>query len=102
MALNLHKASISQSTAFVPTSPTPTSASTTASSPIYSRDLELPQEVDKTEAAVDPSSADFVSRVSSLPIVNSALKVYEHSKKHSKVVNVRALYSSFSPTKCLK
>ena len=33
--------------------------------------------------------ADFVSRMSSLPIVNTALRAYEQSKASSRVVKVR-------------
>lgn len=37
----------------------------------------------------DPTNEDFVSRVSHFPLVNSALRVYEHSKASSRVVKVR-------------
>jgi len=50
--------------------------------------LEPADEADVAETSVDPASGDFVSRVSTLPIFGSALKVYEVSKKRSKVVKV--------------
>jgi len=54
-----------------------------------------------------PSSAPtapFISRMSSLPIVNSALKAYESGKQNSKVMKVTTLYIwlcfSFSSFTC--
>lgn len=48
--------------------------------------------------ASGPSSfmaqAPFISRMSSLPIVNSALKAYESGKQSSKVMKVRDFYTT--------
>lgn len=41
-------------------------------------------------------AAPFISRMSSLPIVNSALKAYESGKQNSKVMKVRNFYTLFS------
>lgn len=37
---------------------------------------------------IPPESPDFVSRVSGIPIVNSAIRAYEHGKASSRVVKV--------------
>ncbi|KAF8517892.1 transcription factor Opi1-domain-containing protein [Hysterangium stoloniferum] len=89
--------SISRSTPFLTRSST--SVSTSNSSPVLPRQmLDSTPIIDNSEdnidpslrSTVDPSSKDFVSRVSHLPIVNSALKVYENTKECSKVVKYGA------------
>lgn len=83
-------ASISQPTPLLTQSST--SASTSTSSPVSSQfPLEPVPGPDDGELTLDPSSKDFVSRVSRLPVVNTALKAYEHSKERSRVVKVRSL-----------
>ncbi|KAF8587883.1 Opi1-domain-containing protein [Ramaria rubella] len=78
--------SISQSTPFLTHSST--SASTSSSSPISPR-LTVDHVLDRDDS-MDPSSKDFVSRVSRLPVVNTALKAYENSKERSRVVKYGA------------
>lgn len=46
------------------------------------------------ENGSDSYQHDFVSRVSGLPIVNTALRAYEHSKASSRVVKVSSYTSS--------
>jgi Transcription factor Opi1 len=45
---------------------------------------------------LDPEAADFVARVSTFPVVGSALRAYEQSKASSRVVKVPCDFS-FSP-----
>lgn len=45
-------------------------------------------EEDSTVTVASPG-AQFVSRVSTLPLVNTAIRVYEHGKNSSRVVKVR-------------
>jgi len=42
----------------------------------------------------DANSVDFVARVSTIPLVNTALRAYEQTKASSKVVKVRIFYFS--------
>ena len=42
-----------------------------------------------TDPADDANSVDFVARVSTIPLVNTALRAYEQTKASSKVVKVR-------------
>lgn len=86
-------ASISQTTPLLTQSST--SASTSNSSPV-SPHLTLEPAPDAELSSLDPSSKDFVSRVSRLPVVNTALKAYEHSKERSRVVKVPILLLSVS------
>ena len=44
--------------------------------------------ISPTDSADDTNSADFVARVSTIPLVNTALRAYEQTKASSKVVKV--------------
>lgn len=82
-------ASVSHPTPFLTRSPTSSSTSgSTPLSPSLALEPTLGQEVQDEELLLDPTSKDFVSRVSRFPVVNSALKVYEQSKERSRVVKV--------------
>ena len=61
-----------------------TSTSPTLASPV----LERAEALDAAAAAADGDSPHFVSRMSTLPIVNTALRAYEQSKASSRVVKV--------------
>ena len=54
-----------------------------------------------TDSADDANSVDFVARVSTIPLVNTALRAYEHTKASSKVVKVRFYPSPLSTTSIL-
>ena len=50
-----------------------------------------------TSPAPDSVSPDFVSRVTSLPLVGTALRAYEHGKASSRVVKVRIVHPFWLP-----
>jgi len=50
------------------------------------------------DSADDANSVDFVARVSTIPLVNTALRAYEQTKASSKVVKVRFSSSPLSTT----
>lgn len=64
----------------------PTSSYISTSSPSSSRDLSI----DTATATASPPA--FVSRMSTFPLVGSALRVYEQGKASSRVVKVRLPY----------
>jgi hypothetical protein len=45
--------------------------------------------ISTTDSVDDVNSVDFVARVSTIPLVNTALRAYEQTKASSKVVKVR-------------
>lgn len=45
--------------------------------------------ITQTDSADDVNSVDFVARVSTIPLVNTALRAYEQTKASSRVVKVR-------------
>ncbi|THH11396.1 hypothetical protein EW146_g8057 [Bondarzewia mesenterica] len=67
----------------------PTPALSIASS---STSPTLPSPVLSPEEPIDMDSPDFVSRMSTLPIVNTALRAYEQSKASSRVVKVMIIF----------
>ena len=73
--------------AFQPT-PALSMASTSTSPTLASPVLERAEALDAAAAAADGDSPHFVSRMSTLPIVNTALRAYEQSKASSRVVKV--------------
>ena len=83
-------ASISHPTPFLTQSSTSASTSN-SSSPRLTLERIPGREVQDGEFSIDPSSKDFVSRVSRLPVVNSALKAYEQTKERSRMVKVQTL-----------
>ncbi len=73
-----------QETAPESSNTTPPRASSSTASPVN------PSHANEDSAATTASpSAQFVSRVSTLPLVNTAIRVYEHGKISSRVVKVR-------------
>ncbi|ETW79146.1 hypothetical protein HETIRDRAFT_445866 [Heterobasidion irregulare TC 32-1] len=72
--------------------PTPalSMASTSTSPTLASPVLERAEALDAAAAAADSDSPHFVSRMSTLPIVNTALRAYEQSKASSRVVKYGA------------
>ena len=50
------------------------------------------------DSADDANSVDFVARVSTIPLVNTALRAYEQTKASSKVVKVRFYSAPLSTT----
>jgi hypothetical protein len=46
---------------------------------------------------MDSDEADFVGRISNIPVVSTALRAYEQSKASSRVVKVRPLHPLLSP-----
>lgn len=51
--------------------------------------------IDRDSRSFQSQDTDFVSRVSNIPLVNTALRAYEHSKASSRVVKVRMYCSPF-------
>lgn len=51
--------------------------------------------ISPTDLTDDANSVDFVARVSTIPLVNTALRAYEQTKASSRMVKVR-FFSSFS------
>lgn len=82
-----------------PTSPSPPSPldahdesvriAVSALGDMRTRSTSRPFSPDAPSPPPDPPPPDFVSRVSSLPLVGSALRAYEHGKASSRVVKVR-------------
>lgn len=64
------------------------SSSTSPTLPSPSLAPDRDDRLDEDSIDIDVNSPDFVSRVSHLPIVNSALRAYEQSKASSRVVKV--------------
>lgn len=46
---------------------------------------------------MDPEGADLFARVSTIPVVGTAIRAYEHSKASSRVVKVRSQLPPSTP-----
>ncbi|KAI0319966.1 transcription factor Opi1-domain-containing protein, partial [Amylostereum chailletii] len=85
-----NRALASHSTSSLGTTPALSIASS-STSPTIASPILTPEDIAAAAAiGVDVDSPDFVSRVSHLPIVNSALRAYEQSKASSRVVKYGA------------
>ena len=66
------------------------------SSPLVLEASSSTSPISPTDPADDANSVDFVARVSTIPLVNTALRAYEQTKASSRVVKVR--FSSRLPS----
>jgi hypothetical protein len=62
----------------------------TSSSTASSVSTSVSRESDVRQGPLSPPPQHFMSRVSSLPLVNSAIKVYEQGKASNRVLNYGA------------
>jgi hypothetical protein len=87
-ALSLASSSFSSPTTSSLSTPLPSS-----SGYIYdqaaSSDVSLDYSPNRQPQASPSQNPDYLTRVSNIPIVNSALRAYEHGKASSRIVNVR-------------